>query len=702
MTVWGGVLRRSTPHEFLGSPSRTTSRFVQSPVDPRGLGALESGRLQGPLTGPLSEHPPVRHPMASDAIQISLPDGKLLTVAPGASAFDVASLIGPGLARAALAAEADGVLMDLHAPLPGSCSLRLITERDPEALQLLRHSAAHILATAVRRLRPEADIGFGPAIDEGFYYDFGVAQPFTPDDLERFEAEILAVIEADYPFERAVVSKEEAREAFADDPLKLERLEEFDDDEVITIYRDGPFVDLCRGPHVPSTGRLQHVKLLSAAGAYWRGDERRPMLQRIYGTAFFKEKELQAHLDRLEEAKKRDHRVLGRQLDLFTVDPRVGSGLILWQPAGATIRSEIENYERELILRHGYELVYTPHVVSEKLFEISGHLENFQENMFGAIDVDGARYRPKPMNCPGHICIYQAAQRSYRDLPVRYAEFGTVYRYERSGVLHGMLRVRGFTQDDAHVFCTEDQVPQEVAALLDLVDEMLATFGYPYTIELATRPEKALGSEEQWAAAIGQLEAVLRGRGLDYTVDEGGGAFYGPKLDFKLIDSIGRKWQGPTVQLDFNLPERFGIEYVGEDNEKHRPVMLHRVLVGSMERFVGGLIEHYAGAFPLWLAPEQVRILPISEQFTAPAQAYARTLQARGIRATVDVRESLNYRIREAETRKIPCMGIIGEREVQEGTVAVRRRGGGNKREILDQGVFAGRLKQEIEARSLG
>jgi threonyl-tRNA synthetase len=637
--------------------------------------------------------------MASDSFQISLPDGKILPVAPGASAYDVAALIGPGLAKAALAAEVDGVLVDLHAPLPGSCAIRLITDRDPEALGLLRHSAAHVLATAVRRLRPEADIGFGPSIEEGFYYDFGVDQPFTPEDLERFEAEIQTVIDADYPFERQVVTKEEARKAFSDDPLKLERLEELGEDEVITIYRDGPFTDLCRGPHVPSTGKLQHVKLLSAAGAYWRGDEQRQMLQRIYGTAFFKEKDLAAHLDRLEEAKKRDHRVLGRQLDLFTVDARVGSGLILWQPAGATIRSEIENYERELILRHGYELVYTPHVVSEKLFEISGHLENFKENMFGAMEVDGARYRPKPMNCPGHICIYQAAQRSYRDLPIRYAEFGTVYRYERSGVLHGMLRVRGFTQDDAHVFCTEAQVPQEIEALLDLVDEMLTTFGYPYTIELATQPEKALGSGEQWAQAISQLESVLKGRGLDYTIDEGGGAFYGPKLDFKLIDAIGRKWQGPTVQLDFNLPERFGIEYIGDDNERHRPVMLHRVLVGSMERFVGGLIEHYAGAFPLWLAPEQVRILPISEQFTEEAQSYVHTLQSQGIRATVDVRESLNYRIREAETRKIPYMGIMGEREVQEGTVAVRRRGEGTKREVLDQGMFVGRLRAEIESR---
>jgi threonyl-tRNA synthetase len=639
--------------------------------------------------------------MASDPIRATLPDGKVLELPEGASAYDAAAAIGPGLAKAALAAWVDDELVDLHRPLPGECALRLLTERDPDALPLLRHSAAHVLATAVRRVRPGAEIGFGPAIEEGFYYDFGVDAPFTPEDLERFEAEIQAVIEADYPFERKVVDKAEARELFHDDPLKLERLEEFDEDETITVYRDGPFLDLCRGPHIPSTGRLAHVKLLSAAGAYWRGDERRQMLQRIYGTAFFREKDLADHMERLEEAKKRDHRVLGKQLDLFTVDARVGSGLILWQPAGATIRSEIEDFEKELILRHGYELVYTPHIVSERLFEISGHLENFRENMFGAMEVEGARYRPKPMNCPGHICVYQAAQRSYRDLPIRYAEFGTVYRYERSGVLHGMLRVRGFTQDDAHVFCTEAQVPAEIEALLELVDEMLATFGYPYTIELATRPEKALGTEEQWDRAVETLRGVLEARGLDYDVDEGGGAFYGPKLDFKLIDAIGRKWQGPTVQLDFNLPERFGIEYIGEDNERHRPVMLHRVLVGSMERFVGGLIEHYAGAFPVWLAPEQVRILPISEQFAEDAGAFVAALRARGIRAALAARESLNYRIREAEMRKVPYMGVIGEREVENGTVAVRRRGDGRKQEILEREAFVARVEEEIRTRAL-
>lgn len=634
-------------------------------------------------------------------VRAVLPDGSSKELPPGSTAGDVAAAIGPGLAKAAVAAVVDGEVVDLMRPLEGEVQLRILTERDPEALAVLRHSAAHVLATAVRALRPGAGIGFGPAIDEGFYYDFDVDAPFTPDDLERFEREMARVIDEDQPFERRRVSRAEARDLFADDPLKLERLEEFDEDEVITVYRNGPFLDLCRGPHVPSTGRLANYRLLNAAGAYWRGDERRQMLQRIYGTAFFKKGDLDIHLERLEEAKKRDHRTLGRELGLFSTDQRVGAGLILWHPPGAVVRMEIENYERELILRHGYDLVYTPHVVSERLFEISGHLDNFAENMFGAMEVEGARYRPKPMNCPGHIAIYQGGQHSYRDLPIRMAEFGTVYRYERSGVLHGMLRVRGFTQDDAHVFCTRDQVGGEIERLLDLVDEMLATFGYPYTIELATKPEKALGSDEEWDRAVGVLADTLDARGVAYTIDEGGGAFYGPKLDFKLIDAIGRKWQGPTVQLDFNLPERFGLEYVGEDNERHRPFMLHRVLVGSMERFVGGLIEHYAGAFPVWLAPEQVRVLPISEQWTESAQALVDLLKERGIRANLHDRDTLSYRIRDAEMMKVPYMAVVGEREAEAGTVAVRRRGGGRKQEVMDREAFAALVREQIDSRAL-
>ncbi len=634
-------------------------------------------------------------------IKVTLPDGTELELPRGSTAGDVAAAIGPGLAKAALGAEVDGEIVDLMRPLEGDATIRILTSRDPDALDLLRHSAAHVMATAVRELVPGAGIGFGPAIENGFYYDFEVPEPFTPEDLETIEAKMDEVVQSDLPFERRRVSREEARDLFSDDPLKLERLEEFDEDEVITVYRDGPFLDLCRGPHVPSTGRLEHYRLLSTSGAYWRGDENRQMLQRIYGTAFFDKKDLKAYLHRLEEAKKRDHRVLGKQLDLFSTDQRVGAGLILWHPKGAVIRNEVERFEQELILKHGYVLVYTPHVMSERLFEISGHLENYADDMFGPVEVEGGRYRPKPMNCPGHIAIYESRQRSYRDLPIRMAEFGTVYRYERSGVLHGMLRVRGFTQDDAHVFCTPEQVADEIGRLLDLVDEMLAVFGYPYTIELATRPEKALGSEAQWEESQKMLAGVLEERGKEYTVDEGGGVFYGPKLDFKLIDAIGRKWQGPTVQLDFNLPERFGMEYIGEDNEPHRPVMLHRVLVGSMERFVGGLIEHYAGDFPLWLAPEQVRVLPISEQWISSARELVDDLTAAGLRAGLYDRETLSYRIRDAELHKVPYMAVIGEREAEAGTVAVRKRGAGKKQDVMARAEFRELLLDEARFRRL-
>ena len=641
--------------------------------------------------------------MSAPMINVTLPDGTVLEVPPGSSIGDVAAAIGPGLAKAAVAGQIDGETVDLGTRLSGDAAVRILTERDEDALAVLRHSAAHVLATAVRELRPGAGIGFGPAIDDGFYYDFDVSEPFTPADLETFEAKMAEVAKADYGFERRVVSLDEARELFADDPLKLERLQEFSEDEIITVYQDGPFLDLCRGPHVPSTGSLKHFKLLSGAGAYWRGDEKRQMLQRIYGTAFFKKSHLTEHLERLEEAKKRDHRVLGRELDLFSTDARIGPGLILWHPKGAIIRSVVELFEQELILRHGYDLVYTPHVMSERIFEISGHLENFKDSMFGAFEMEeGGAYRPKPMNCPGHIAIYQSQQRSYRDLPIRMAEFGTCYRYERSGVLHGMLRVRGFTQDDAHVFCTPDQVREEIERLLDLVDEILTAFGYPYSIELATKPEgKALGSDEQWSSATQTLADTLEARGVPFEYDEGGGVFYGPKLDFKLIDAIGRPWQGPTVQLDFNLPDRFDLEYVGEDNERHRPVMLHRVLVGSMERFIGGLIEHYAGAFPTWLAPEQVRVLPISEHFQDSASDFVEQLKDAGIRAVLADRETLSYRIRDAEMHKVPYMAVIGEREAEAGTVAVRKRGAGKKQEVVDRAEFVEQVKGEIESRAL-
>ena len=635
-------------------------------------------------------------------LTLTLPDGAVREVEEGILPRDVVGSIGQRLLKDALAVEVDGEVQDLVTPLRKSGSFRVLTAKDTKALDVLRHSGAHILATAVRRLRPDAKIGFGPAIEDGFYYDFEVAQPFTPEDLEQFEGEMRKVIAEKLPFVRAEVSQAEARVKFSDDPLKLERLSEFSEDEIISTYTDGPFIDLCRGPHVPDTSYLKHFKLLHTAGAYWRGDEKRQMLQRIYATAFFSKEDLEAYLHRLEEAKRRDHRVLGAQLDLYSTDQRVGPGLILWHPRGAIIRNEIEVYERDLILRHGYELVCTPHIVSEKLFQISGHLENFRENMFGAMDVEGASYRPKPMNCPGHICIFQSRGRSYRDLPIRYAEFGTVYRYERSGVLHGMLRVRGFTQDDAHVFCTPEQVPSEIERLLDLVHEMLSTFGYPYTIELSTRPEKALGAVETWRQAEAMLADVMNKRAQEFTMDEGGGAFYGPKLDFKLIDAIGRKWQGPTVQLDFNLPERFDLEYTGADNTPHRPIMLHRVLVGSMERFVGGLIEHYAGAFPLWLAPEQVRVIPISDDAADASRSIAERLKKAGARVHLDDRnETLNYRIRDAETLKIPYMAIVGKREAESDSIALRVRGAGKKQEVMPVNEFIAMLTDQLERRAL-
>ncbi len=634
-------------------------------------------------------------------VSLTLPNGDVREVPAGTLARDVVGGIGPRLLRDAIAVSLNDEIIDLMTPVRESGSLRVLMEKDAASLDVLRHSAAHILATAVRRLRPDAHIGFGPSIEDGFYYDFEVREPFTPDDLAAFEAEMHKVVREKYPFVREEVSAEEARVRFTDDPLKLERLGEFSADEVISTYTDGPFIDLCRGPHLQDTGYLKHFKLLHTAGAYWRGDEKRQMLQRIYATAWFRKEDLEAYLHRLEEAKRRDHRTLGQALDLFSTDQRVGPGLILWHPRGGIIRNEIEAYERELILRHGYDLVYTPHIVSEKLFEISGHLENFRDGMFGAMEVEGGAYRPKPMNCPGHICIYQSRQRSYRDLPIRYAEFGTVYRYERSGVLHGMLRVRGFTQDDAHVFCTPQQVEHEVERLLDLVHEMLGTFGYPYTIELATRPEKALGDVEVWNRAEETLATVLKRRGLEYEVDAGGGAFYGPKLDFKLIDAIGRKWQGPTVQLDFNLPERFELEYVGEDNARHRPVMLHRVLVGSMERFVGGLIEHYAGAFPVWLAPEQVRVVPIAEDNVPHCRELVDRMTTAGIRAHLDARsDTLNYRIREAEMLKVPYMTVIGKREAEGDMVAVRMRGAGRKQDIIPANEFIARVVDEIRTRA--
>ena len=640
--------------------------------------------------------------MNGEPIRVTLPDGRSVALPAGSSAATLAAEIGPGLARAALAASVDGEIVDLNRPLADGASVRLLTDRDPEALGVLRHSAAHVLATAVRELVPGAGIGFGPAIDDGFYYDFDVPEPFTPDRIEAVEKLMAEVVRSDHPFERRVVTKDEARELFADDPLKLERLEEFAADEVITVYRDGPFVDLCRGPHVPSTGRLGHFKLLGAAGAYWRGDERRRMLQRIYGTAFFSRKDLRTHLHRLEEARKRDHRVLGRRLDLFSIQEEVGPGLVLWHPNGGRVRRVVEDFLRDTLVEHGYEIVYTPHVASEELYRISGHLDVFADDMFPAMDDDGDRFRMKPMNCPHHFMIYRSRTRSYRDLPLRLAELGTCYRYERSGTLHGMLRVRSFTQDDAHIFIREDQIAEEYNRLLDLGDRLLKVFGYEYRTALSTRPEKAIGDAAVYDDASDRLACVLRDRGLDYELDEGGGAFYGPKVDILVTDALGREWQGGTFQLDFLMPERFGLEYVGADNRRHRAVVVHRTLLGSMERFVGGLIEHYGGAFPLWLAPEQVRILPVSEQWTESARELAERLRAAGLRVELDDRDTLGYRIRAAEMLKVPYMGIVGEREAEAGTVSVRMRGAGRKQVAMGRGDFVERLRDEVARRAPG
>ena len=637
-----------------------------------------------------------------EQIQLTLPNGDVLTMERGVTPGEVASSIGPGLAKAALAAVVDGETVGLMDPLQSDADIRILTLKDPESLPVLRHSAAHVLATAVRELLPNAGIGFGPAIEEGFYYDFDVDTPFTPDDLEAFEKRMAEVTVADHPFERRQVTKDEARQLFEDDPLKLERLEEFEDDEVITVYQNGPFLDLCKGPHVPSTGKLEHFKLLSGAGAYWRGDEKRQMLQRIYGTAFHSRPELDEHLDRLEEAKKRDHRVIGKELDLFSIQEEVGSGLILWHPRGGIIRHTVEEFLKETLLEHEYELVFTPQVASEELYRMSGHLEVFEENMFPVMEDDGARFRMKPMNCPHHFMIYKTQTRSYRDLPLRFAELGTCYRYERSGTLHGMLRVRCFTQDDAHIFVRSDQIAEEYDRLLDLADYLLKIFGYEYHLALSSRPEKAIGDPEVYDQATETLRGVLERRGADYILDEGGGAFYGPKIDVNLVDAIGREWQGGTFQLDFQMPHRFGLEYIGADNKPHEAVVIHRTLLGSMERFVGGLIEHYGGAFPTWMAPEQVRVLPVGEQWNESAREFAKDLKQAGIRSSLEARDTLGYRIRDAETLKIPYMGVIGEREATNCTVAVRRRGMGKKQEVMDRGSFIDRVLDEIQSKSLG
>jgi len=644
----------------------------------------------------------------SDSIQITLPDGSAKTVPAGTTGRAIAEGIGPRLAKAAVAIRVNGLVRDLARPIREDARIEILTERDPDALPVLRHSAAHILATAVRQLFPEAHIGFGPPIENGFYYDFEVPRPFTPEDLEAIEARMGEVVAASYPFVREEVSREEGRSRFRDDPLKLERLEELGDDETISVYTDGPFVDLCRGPHMPTTGALRHFKLLHAAGAYWRGDERRQMLQRVYGTAWFTKADLDAHLQQLEEARKRDHRVLGKQLDLFSIQEVVGPGLIFWHPRGALIKWLLTRYVEDDNLACGYDVVSTPTITREELFHISGHLPLYEANQYpamaaGAGEAEDVRYRVKPMNCPMHALVYKSRQRSFRDLPLRLSEVANLYRNEKSGTLHGMLRVRGLCMDDAHIFCTLEQAEDEIFLCLDQVERIVRqTFGLELAFDVSTRPAEKLGDDAAWDRAEGILQRALERKGITFGVDAAGGAFYGPKIDIQFKDAIGRTWQGPTIQLDFQLPERFELEYTGTDNQPHRPVMIHRAIFGTLERFVGCLIEHFAGAFPLWLAPIQVRILPITDAQVAAATAVKDRFRAAGIRAEVDDRnDTLNYKIRDAEMLKVPYMAVVGQREVEQGTVAVRVRGAGRKQEIVTTDAFLERLRDGVARRAL-
>jgi threonyl-tRNA synthetase len=639
----------------------------------------------------------------SESVELTLPDGKRITIPRGGTALDAAVQIGPRLAEAAVAAVLDETVVELTRPIEADARLRLLTQRDAGALDVMRHSAAHVLATAVRRLHPDAGIGFGPAIEDGFYYDFAVDRPFTPDDLERIEAEIAEVIAADEPFERRVVSKAEARELFADDPLKLERLEELGDDEVISVYRNGEFLDLCRGPHVRSTGRVGAVKLMSAAGAYWRGDVQRQMLQRIYGTAWFTEKDLASHLHRIEEAKRRDHRRLGRDLDLFMMHP-FAPGAAFWTDRGSTIFRELGDWMHDVLAQHDYQHVKTPLLFNKGLWEISGHWGKYRENMFLVVDSESGEhdFSLKPMNCPSHHLMYAAKKHSYRELPIRYATQDVLHRNEVSGALSGLTRVRQFQQDDAHIYLREDQIEDEVRRLVALIDYFYETLGLTYRAKFATRPEQRIGEDALWDRAEGALQSALDAIGLDYELKPGDGAFYGPKIDFDVADAIGRTWQLGTIQLDYAAAERFDLIYSGDDNREHRPVVIHRAIFGSFERFIAILIEHFAGDFPLWLTPEQVRVLPITDELADDARAFVKQLRAAGLRAAIDERaETLNYKIRDAELHKVPYMAVIGAREAAAGTAAVRSRGAGRRQEVLDRAAFTEQLREQVARRAL-
>ncbi len=620
-------------------------------------------------------------------IEITLPDGSKQPVPPGTRPIDVAQSISPRLADAAIAAKVNGEMYDLTRPIERDATVQILTPKDPEALEVYRHSTAHLLAAAVLELYPETKLGIGPPIDTGFYYDFDRAVPFTPEDLEKIEKRMWEIQKRNLPYERIYTPKEEGLKKYSDAWMKCELITERAGD-VFSEYTLGPhFIDFCRGPHVPNTSKLKAFKLLSIAGAYWKGNEHNKQLQRIYGTAFFNQKDLEDHLKQIEEAKKRDHRKLGKELELFSIQELAGPGLIFFHPKGGMIRKLLEDWMRDQYLKRGYSLVYTPHLARFDLWKTSGHAGFYSQNMFSRMEVEGAEYQLKPMNCPFHILIYKDRQHSYRDLPVRLGELGTVYRYERSGVLAGLFRVRGFTQDDAHIFCRPDQIENEVVDCLQFAIDTLHTYGFTqYEAELSTwdggASGKYDGTPEQWKLGEDALRNATERLKIKAKVVPDEAAFYGPKIDVKLVDAIGRPWQLSTVQFDFTLPRRFEMEYIGEDGKAHQPLMVHRALYGSIERFFGILIEHYAGAFPVWLAPIQAIVLPITDRQLEFARGVRRQLEEAGIRATIDERaEKVNLKIREAQLQKIPYMLVVGDREQQNGQVAVRNRKHG------DQGV---------------
>jgi threonyl-tRNA synthetase len=644
----------------------------------------------------------------ADNIHVKLPDGSVKEVPKGTTALDIAKSIGQRLADATLVAKTNGDLIDITRPLEKDTDLRLLNERDPEALEVYRHSSAHLLAAAVLELFPETKLGHGPPTDTGFFYDFYRPTPFTPEDLQKIEKRMQELVQQDLPYAREFLPRDEGLAKFKGegDFMKCHFIEQFTKpDEKISIYKTGKFLDFCRGPHIPSTGKIKAFKLLNIAGAYWLGDEKNPQLQRIYGTSFFSKKDLDDFLNKQEEAKKRDHRVLGQQLDLFSIQELAGPGLIFWHPKGGIIRKEMEDWMRSEYLKRGYSLVYTPHVARRQLWQTSGHEGYYAQNMFDVMELDDAEYRMKPMNCPFHILIYKDSLKSYRDLPVRLGELGTVYRYERSGVMHGLLRVRGFTQDDAHIFCTPEQVEKEIADCVEFARDVLKDFGFDkFQTELSTwNPadrKNFVGSEEQWNFATNSLEKVLKQLNIDYTTIPGEAAFYGPKIDIKLVDAIGRLWQLSTVQFDFNLPQRFGLEYVAEDGSRKQPVMVHRALYGSVERFFGVLIEHYAGAFPVWLSPVQAVMIPISERHAEYANKVATQLKEVGVRVHVDSRnEKMNAKIREHAMQKVPFLLVVGDKEAEAGKVNVRTRGK-EKTEDMPAAEFVEKIRKLIAEKS--